>query len=66
MTYKPSKLSVLAYANGFTLWHYKSDTTITKTKVNEFLVRGRQQNPEKPRCRSRHLHGRHRHNVGKQ
>jgi hypothetical protein len=22
MAYKPSNLSVLAYANGFTLWHY--------------------------------------------
>lgn len=22
MTYKPTNLSVMAYANGFTLWHY--------------------------------------------
>jgi hypothetical protein len=24
MAYNPSKLSVLAYANGFTLWHYST------------------------------------------
>ena len=25
MAYKPSDLSVIAYANGFTLWHYKTE-----------------------------------------
>jgi len=30
MTYKSSELSVLAYANNFTLWHYTtSDTSVT-------------------------------------
>lgn len=29
MSYDPKNLSVLAYANGFTLWHYAtSDTTV--------------------------------------
>lgn len=27
MAYNPSKLSVLAYANGFTLWHYSTTDT---------------------------------------
>lgn len=27
MAYNPSKLSVLAYANGFTLWHYSTEDT---------------------------------------
>lgn len=26
--YKPANLSVLAYANGFTLWHYKTQDTL--------------------------------------
>jgi len=28
MAYDPKSLSVLAYANGFTLWHYRTDDTI--------------------------------------
>lgn len=27
MAYRPSNLSVLAYANGFTLWHYTTTDT---------------------------------------
>lgn len=32
MSYDPKNLSILAYANGFTLWHYT--TTDTATKVD--------------------------------
>jgi len=28
MTYDPKSLSVLAYANGFTLWHYRTGTSL--------------------------------------
>ena len=28
MAYNPKGLSVLAYANGFTLWHYRTDDTL--------------------------------------
>jgi hypothetical protein len=34
MAFKPSDLSALAYANGFTLWHYRttdSSTTVDTT-----------------------------------
>lgn len=33
MAYDPSNLSALAYANGFTLWHYK--TTDLSTEVDD-------------------------------
>jgi hypothetical protein len=33
MDYDPSNLSALAYANGFTLWHYK--TTDLDTEVDD-------------------------------
>jgi hypothetical protein len=29
MAYKAENLSVLSYANGFTLWHYRTDDTAT-------------------------------------
>lgn len=29
MAYNPRNLSVLAYANGFTLWHYASPDAVT-------------------------------------
>lgn len=32
MAFDPNELSVLAYANGFTLWHYR--TTDTTAEVN--------------------------------
>lgn len=31
MAYNPKNLSVLAYANGFTLWHYSTADTSTDT-----------------------------------
>lgn len=31
MAYNPKNLSVLAYANGFTLWHYSTPDTSTDT-----------------------------------
>lgn len=30
MTFNPQNLSVLAYANGFTLWHYRTDDEETE------------------------------------
>lgn len=33
MAYKPTNLSVLAYANGFTLWHYLSNDTATELET---------------------------------
>ena len=29
MAYKPENLSVLSYANGFTLWHYRTEDAAT-------------------------------------
>ncbi|MBC6444291.1 MAG: hypothetical protein GDA50_02500 [Alphaproteobacteria bacterium GM202ARS2] len=37
MTYKASELSVLAYANGFTLWHYKGDDSPGTQKGSNFF-----------------------------
>lgn len=31
MAYKPTDLSVLAYANNFTLWHYTTTDTVVTT-----------------------------------
>lgn len=33
MAFKNQDLSVIAYANGFTLWSYKTSDTITATKT---------------------------------
>ena len=30
MTFDANELSVLAYANGFTLWHYRSDDAVAE------------------------------------
>jgi hypothetical protein len=49
MAYKPSDLSVLAYANNFTLWHYTTtDTAVTSAdyfngssdtiRVNDLII----------------------------
>jgi hypothetical protein len=49
MAYKPTDLSVLAYANNFTLWHYTTpDTSVTTAgyfnmaadmvRVNDLLI----------------------------
>ena len=35
-TFNVSDLSVLSYANGFTLWHYKSAATATATMANSY------------------------------
>ena len=37
MTYDPKNLSVLAYANGFTLWHYRTTSPMSVvTQTNAF------------------------------
>lgn len=36
MAFDLKSLGVLAYANGFTLWHYRSDSNVTTTKNNNF------------------------------
>ena len=36
MAFSPNKLSVLAYADGFTLWHYKSTGSIEATAATNF------------------------------
>ncbi len=49
MAYKPTDISVLAYANNFTMWHYTTtDTSITTTgyfniaadmlRVNDLII----------------------------
>ena len=51
MAFKPSDLSVLAYANNFTLWHYTTkDNTVTTAgyfnvssdmlRVNDLIITG--------------------------
>lgn len=36
MAFKHKNLSVLAYANGFTLWHYKTDDQLHKVLSGYF------------------------------
>lgn len=37
MAFQNRNLSVIAYANGFTLWHYKSDESLSEiTKADYF------------------------------
>lgn len=37
MTYNPHNLSVLAYANGFTLWHYTTTDTIDQVASSGYF-----------------------------
>nr|BDD47281.1 hypothetical protein 5 [bacterium] len=37
MAYTASNLSVLAYANGFTLWHYKTTDTAAETEAANYF-----------------------------
>lgn len=37
MAFLANDLSVLAYANGFTLWHYKSDDTNAVVTANDYF-----------------------------
>ncbi|MBC6497017.1 MAG: hypothetical protein GDA54_01665 [Alphaproteobacteria bacterium GM7ARS4] len=37
MAYKASDLSVLAYANGFTLWHYKTSDNAAAVKADGYF-----------------------------
>ncbi len=36
MSYDPKNLSVLAYANGFTLWHYTTDVSTVLSPAGYF------------------------------
>lgn len=36
MAFQNKNMSVIAYANGFTLWHYRSDDTIGQISKNYF------------------------------
>ena len=37
MAYKPENLSVLSYANGFTLWHYRTEDTATAVDTSGYF-----------------------------
>ena len=37
MAYSPNNLSVLAYANGFTLWHYTTTDTAATTDTTGYF-----------------------------
>ncbi len=37
MSFQSNDLSVLAYANGFTLWHYKSNDTATQIETANYF-----------------------------
>lgn len=37
MAFKPENFSVLAYANGFTLWHYTSAETVSAIKASRYF-----------------------------
>lgn len=37
MAYNPQGLSVLAYANGFTMWHYKTDDYSTSVRAPNYF-----------------------------
>lgn len=37
MAYKPTNLSVLAYANGFTLWHYATNDSAAEVESNGYF-----------------------------
>lgn len=40
MAFNPKEMSVIAYANGFTLWHYKSDDTIEQISAEKYFPYG--------------------------
>ena len=37
MAFQNKKLSVIAYANGFTLWHYVADETMTAISASGYF-----------------------------
>jgi hypothetical protein len=37
MAYKPENLSVLSYANGFTLWHYRTTDNTTDVDTSGYF-----------------------------
>lgn len=37
MAFQNKKLSVIAYANGFTLWHYAANETLTAISTNGYF-----------------------------
>ncbi|MBR4507361.1 MAG: hypothetical protein IKP24_02395 [Alphaproteobacteria bacterium] len=37
MAFQNKKLSVIAYANGFTLWHYAADETLTAISASGYF-----------------------------
>jgi hypothetical protein len=37
MAFQNKKLSVIAYANGFTLWHYVADETMTAISTSGYF-----------------------------
>jgi hypothetical protein len=40
MTYKSKDLSVVAYANGFTSWHYVTDDALTDVEADGYFSGG--------------------------
>ena len=38
MAFKNKNMSVIAYANGFTLWHYKSDDNMQIISMNGYFM----------------------------
>ena len=40
MAFQHRDWSVIAYANGFTLWHYKSDDTMEQISAGNYFPRG--------------------------
>lgn len=39
MAYKPTNLSILAYANSFTLWHYATNDPASEVESNGYFNR---------------------------
>jgi hypothetical protein len=37
MAFQNKNLSVIAYANGFTLWHYKENATLANITASEYF-----------------------------
>ena len=40
MAFQHKEMSVIAYANGFTLWHYKTDDTIEQVSTENYFPKG--------------------------
>ena len=38
MAFQNKNLSVIAYANGFTLWHYKEDATLATITASDYFL----------------------------